>query len=91
MWDPALPAGGSSASESVPEHLLRGGDLLDRGLRRLCAGHLALAALHGYHDLRGADRSPDAGTLCCFACAVIVILFGLNVLIFLRGWDGVIF
>lgn len=74
MWDPALPAGRSSASEPVPEHLLRGGDILDRRLRGLRAGHLALAALHGHHDLRGAYRTADAGTLCCFVCVRVAFL-----------------
>ncbi|GIX79508.1 potassium channel subfamily T member 2, partial [Caerostris extrusa] len=38
---PALPAGGGGAREPVCELVLRGGDLLDGGLRRLQAGQLA--------------------------------------------------
>lgn len=48
----ALSACGPPSPEPVPEHVLRGGDLLDRGLRRHRARHLALAVLHARHDMR---------------------------------------
>ncbi|XP_058792086.1 uncharacterized protein LOC131664760 isoform X6 [Phymastichus coffea] len=60
LRDPALPASRPPTPQPLPEHVLRGGDLLDRGLRRLCARHLALPTLHGHHDMRRPHSLTDA-------------------------------
>ncbi|GIY36351.1 potassium channel subfamily T member 1 [Caerostris extrusa] len=58
----ALPEIRQPRGGLVQEPVLRGGDLLDGGLRRLPAGCLALAALHGRHDMRRA-HSPAHATI----------------------------
>lgn len=63
MWYSALSAGRTPSPESISEHVLCGGDVLNSWLRRLRARHMAVTAVHGHHDLRGADRAADAGTL----------------------------
>ena len=45
--------------EPLRESVLRGGDLCHRGLWGLQAGEYAFPAVHGDHDLRGADRPAD--------------------------------
>lgn len=62
MRDPALSESGAQAFESVSKHVLRRGDVFHGGLRGLRAGYLAVATLHGHHDLRGAHSATDAGT-----------------------------
>lgn len=61
MRFPALPAVRQPRGGPVQVPVLRGGDLLDGGLRRLQAGQLALAALHGRHDMRRPHRPPYTG------------------------------
>jgi hypothetical protein len=61
MRDPALSESGAQAFESVPKYLLRRSDILHGRLRGFRAGHLAVAALHGHHDLRSAHSATDAG------------------------------
>lgn len=61
MRDTALPASRSPSLKPVPGHVLRGGHIFHRRLRRLRAGHLAVPAVHGRHDLHSAHRPPDAG------------------------------
>lgn len=55
----ALSKGRSPTPEPLSGHLLRGGHIFHGRLRRFRAGHLALAALHGRHDLHRADRPAD--------------------------------
>lgn len=62
MRDPALSESGAQAFESISKHVLCCGDVLHGGLRGFRAGHLAIAALHGHHDLRGTYSATDAGT-----------------------------
>ena len=59
----AFPAGRPPPLQSVPILLLCGGHVLNRRLRRLRAGHLAVATLHGRHDLRRSHRPAHAGKL----------------------------
>lgn len=59
---PALPAGRYGDCRPVRELVFRGGHFLDCGLRRLQAGQLAVAAVHGCHDLRGSHRLAYSGT-----------------------------
>lgn len=54
MRVPALPKSGAQTFESTSKHVLRHSDIFHSRLWRYRAGHLALATLHGYHDLRGA-------------------------------------
>ncbi|GIX95218.1 hypothetical protein CDAR_546581 [Caerostris darwini] len=56
----ALPEVRQPRSGLVQEPVLRGGDILDGGIRRLPAGRLALAALHGRHDMRRAHSPAHA-------------------------------
>ena len=59
--DPTLPACRTPPPEPLPSRVLRDRHLLHGGLRRFRARHLAVAALYGHHDLRGAHRSPHTG------------------------------
>lgn len=61
MRDPALPESGAQTPKPLSKHVLRRGDVLHGGLRRYRAGHLAFAALHGHHDLRGAHSATNTG------------------------------
>lgn len=61
MRDPTFPESGTQAFKFISKHVLRGGDVFHSRLRGFCAGHLALAALHGHHDLRGAYSVTNAG------------------------------
>lgn len=63
MRHTALSKGRAPSPELVPGHLLRGGNVLHGRLRRLRAGHLAVTAVHGSHDLHSADCPPDTSTL----------------------------
>lgn len=65
MRDPALSESGAQAFEPISKHVLRRGDILYGRLRRFRAGHLAFAALHGHHDLRGAHSITNAGAYAC--------------------------
>lgn len=58
---PALPTFGQPQRGPFQEPLLRGGHLLDGGIRRLPAGRLALATLHGRHDRSGPHSAADTG------------------------------
>ncbi|ROT68244.1 putative potassium channel subfamily T member 2 isoform X4, partial [Penaeus vannamei] len=58
--DPALPARRPPPPQPLSGRLLRHRHLLHGRIRRLRARHLAVAAVHGHHDLRGAHRPPDA-------------------------------
>jgi len=61
MRDPALSKSGAQAFESVPKYLLCRGDVFHGGLWGFRAGYLAIAAVHGHHDLRGAYSATDTG------------------------------
>ena len=62
MWDPTLPESGAQAFESISKHVLRCSHVFYGRLRGLCTWHLALAALHGHHDLRSSHSSTYPGT-----------------------------
>lgn len=46
-----FPKSWTSALEFIPEHILRRGDIFNGWLWRFRARHMAVAALHGYHDM----------------------------------------
>lgn len=61
MRDSALPESGAQTPKPLSKHVLRRGDVFHGGLWGYRAGHLALAALHGHHDLRGAHSVTNSG------------------------------
>lgn len=72
MWDSTLPKSGAQASESVSKHILRCSHVFYGRLRGFCTWHLALAALHGHHDLRCSHSSTYSGM--CYVLRIIVLL-----------------
>lgn len=61
MRHSALSEGGTPPPQPLPGDLLRGRHFFDGGLRGPGAGHMALPAVHGDHDLRRSDRVTYAG------------------------------